>query len=496
MLKGKATIQLINAETNEIEYEKVEENMITNSITNLLNPKFYAPYDLFGRTAERGDWLKAYTPIKNLIGGIMLFNSEITESANNIIPSSDLISSFTGCANIEFAGNSKFRGTLNATESTKIENGYRYVWDFPTNAGNGGINAICLSSKACNLDKDVDDDSNTAIFSDYGFAINNSSNFYNYDITMNNIIPSFNYLYFGDFLGFIEDKLLFIRYTNWGTAGVGYTLTKIKIKNQLGLFENIAYYSNLSDLEAAGLLEKEEVEVKIDNRGEVTGTDSDGNNVYEELGLSSPFFMGMEDNITTSFSTKYNYDEQKLKIYIRRINVLNSNVEYLEKEYVGMDLGSNTNVYCTFANNKIYITNSSNSNCYIVDLESDTYKNINIGKKSYKAIKFLDSVVFCDIANNRQSIYFLKNDDTLAKWDLNIGNSGKDFRFTNFYFNSSLYPYPCFVTSTVNTTSNTRIGCLNLCTFNAFLISINNISPIIKHQSQVLKIIYDITEAS
>ena len=39
------------------------------------------------------------------------------------------------------------RGSMNQTESKKIDNGYRFVWDFTTSQANGTISCVALTHK-------------------------------------------------------------------------------------------------------------------------------------------------------------------------------------------------------------------------------------------------------------------------------------------------------------------------------------------------------------
>lgn len=141
--KGKSTIELRNAETGELEQRVEDENMVTNAAYNLINgfneinsiQWIYLPKNQF------------VPLLSNCFGGLRLFQNSIQEDENNIlIPENNRI---VGRATKTYVGSDTTRGTLNTAESKEINDGkgYRYVWDFPTDKGNGTIRSVCLTSE-------------------------------------------------------------------------------------------------------------------------------------------------------------------------------------------------------------------------------------------------------------------------------------------------------------------------------------------------------------
>ena len=86
------------------------------------------------------------TPIyQQAIGGLLLFPEVITESANTLYaPASNKPTAIA--SNDGYAGEDTRRGSFNGVESGEITNGFRFVWDFGTSAGNGVISCACLTS--------------------------------------------------------------------------------------------------------------------------------------------------------------------------------------------------------------------------------------------------------------------------------------------------------------------------------------------------------------
>ena len=145
-LKGVMTIELTDANTGAME-TVTEENMITESVNNILglNPMgiFYAA------TGEYDDavlWNGNLLPIcPNMIGGILLFSEALTEDEELLYESSDNLPVAYASNNVNSTANLA-RGSLNLTESMALSNGYKFVWEFTPNQGNGTIAAVALTS--------------------------------------------------------------------------------------------------------------------------------------------------------------------------------------------------------------------------------------------------------------------------------------------------------------------------------------------------------------
>lgn len=128
-LKGNMTIELTDVNTDEVTVI-TEENMVTNSVNNILglNPMgvFYVAGDSYDGIAWKGNLL----PIcPNMIGGILLFSQALDENTDSIY-------TLSGNMPVAYASNdvnataNLARGSMNQTESKKIDNGYKFVWEF------------------------------------------------------------------------------------------------------------------------------------------------------------------------------------------------------------------------------------------------------------------------------------------------------------------------------------------------------------------------------
>lgn len=145
-LKGKMVMELTDVNTQETE-TVTEENMVTNAVNNILglNPMGIF-YKASGEYDEMAVWNESLLPIcPNMVGGILLFEKALEEDADNIYVKSDNLPVAYASNNVNSTANTA-RGSLNLTESQKLDNGYKFVWEFTPSQGNGTIAAAALTS--------------------------------------------------------------------------------------------------------------------------------------------------------------------------------------------------------------------------------------------------------------------------------------------------------------------------------------------------------------
>lgn len=141
MLKGTTRIELTDVNTGEVEtYEN--HNMVTNALRDVLKP--------LGLCKRPSRFLSEFTPYcEKLLGGILCFDTEIPENADNYYPPAN--ATLIGCAAYGVQNNTKntFRGGFNQTESEiNLKDRYvKYVYDFATSQANGTIASVCLTHK-------------------------------------------------------------------------------------------------------------------------------------------------------------------------------------------------------------------------------------------------------------------------------------------------------------------------------------------------------------
>lgn len=144
---GNLVIELEDQNTGTIETVS-ETNMVTNAVNDILgvNP-MGVMYKAGGQYDDSLTWNQELLPIcPNMIGGILLFPSSITEQADNLyLPSTNLPVAYAS-NDVNATANTK-RGSMNLTESMKLADGFKFVWEFTPSQGNGTIAAVGLTSK-------------------------------------------------------------------------------------------------------------------------------------------------------------------------------------------------------------------------------------------------------------------------------------------------------------------------------------------------------------
>ncbi len=145
-LKGTMVIELTDENTGVVE-TVTEENMVTNAVNHLLGLN---PMGVFYKASGEYDdmliWNDTLLPIcPNMIGGILLYPSALTENADNIFPSSAILPVAYASNDVNATADTA-RGSMNLTESKALDNGYKFVWEFTPSQGNGTIAAVALTS--------------------------------------------------------------------------------------------------------------------------------------------------------------------------------------------------------------------------------------------------------------------------------------------------------------------------------------------------------------
>lgn len=138
MLKGKTIIELTDINTGNVEtYED------TNMVTNALNELFCIP----GKT-EKTLYTSIMPMYQKALGGLLLFDTQIEEDVNNLLPPSN--ANMIGCAKYNVHNTSTLleMGSYNETESLfdEANKTMKYVYDFSTSQANGIIESVCLTS--------------------------------------------------------------------------------------------------------------------------------------------------------------------------------------------------------------------------------------------------------------------------------------------------------------------------------------------------------------
>ncbi len=144
-LTGTMRIELKDVNTGEVT-AVTEENMVTDAVNHILGLNPMGVFYEIGESIDGVKWQEAFLPIcPNAIGGILLFSKALEERADNIYSLSDNLPVAYASNNVNSTANVA-RGSMNLTESKKLDNGYKFVWEFTPSQGNGTIAAAALTS--------------------------------------------------------------------------------------------------------------------------------------------------------------------------------------------------------------------------------------------------------------------------------------------------------------------------------------------------------------
>ena len=139
-IKGHSIIELTNVNTGKKEHYE-DDNMVTNALQLYLNDLGMFNISPIHMSAVRENL------IPKLLGGILAFDTALTENASNVICPSGVKMTANGSYNVTSNDTVTEMGSFNSSESGWLSDGkYKMVWDFTTTQANGNINCICLTS--------------------------------------------------------------------------------------------------------------------------------------------------------------------------------------------------------------------------------------------------------------------------------------------------------------------------------------------------------------
>ena len=139
-MKGIATISFY--QNDKLIYKKVENNMITNAVNNLVNQNFLVN----GITNNGGNVETTYSPIWKNFSGLLLFTENL--DTNTIIPDKHTMTTFTGngCDSTQFDNSNVYHGYFDSGASKIEREKLDLQFVFPLGSVSGDIGSICLTS--------------------------------------------------------------------------------------------------------------------------------------------------------------------------------------------------------------------------------------------------------------------------------------------------------------------------------------------------------------
>jgi len=133
-LKGHTRIIFTDTVTGKETVVADTTNLVTNAAASILANNI-------GGTADFSKML----PIKNLYAGVLCFQNEITEDADNYLPPNDITNPL-----IAHAGQvpndtvSTLRGNPVLSDVVETDTSVKWVWEWDSSHGNGTIHTVCL----------------------------------------------------------------------------------------------------------------------------------------------------------------------------------------------------------------------------------------------------------------------------------------------------------------------------------------------------------------
>ena len=276
MLKGTMKIELTDVNTGQTE-TVLEHNMVTNALANIFKP--------LGLAKDPAKMYESFAPYyQKLLGGILLFDSNIEESADNLYPPAS--AKLVGCAVYGQQNNTtgKERGSFNQTESElNLTDRYmKYVYDFQTSQANGTISCVCLTHA-------------NGGYTSYGSPDAVFTSSYPLCIMIDNAYLQYVYCSY-------SDKSYTGAYT--GDKYSGYTVGKTEMLFAIDLATDAAYYFRIDN----------GTSIAITKRRAYLKTVS----VLENPRITKPLIdeYAITEDIDVSGQTAYNFDTATNALYI------------------------------------------------------------------------------------------------------------------------------------------------------------------------------------
>lgn len=135
-LHGHVRVETRDRWTGRVVDSQEKDNLVTNVLQDVIQACAYETRRMSDTT----------TPLyAKALGGLLLFNGALTESASNTHFPSNV--KLVGCAGQSANTSDALGGSYNAAESVLTSNGFTTTWDFLTSQANGTIASLARTSK-------------------------------------------------------------------------------------------------------------------------------------------------------------------------------------------------------------------------------------------------------------------------------------------------------------------------------------------------------------
>lgn len=136
-IHGHVRVETKDRWTGRVVDSQEKENLVTNALAMQLKLSAWGVYN----TGVNSMLSLALTPFYyKALGGLLLFNGTLTESADNIWFPSNV--KLVGCAGQGSNSSDAIMGSLNTQESVHTSTGFTTTWDFLTSQANGTIASL------------------------------------------------------------------------------------------------------------------------------------------------------------------------------------------------------------------------------------------------------------------------------------------------------------------------------------------------------------------
>lgn len=467
--KGKSTIELRNAETGELEFKAGDENMVTNAAANLMNgTQLFPNIPNFSSSGRR----EIFPLLDKLFSGLLMFEKNIVEDPN--VMGMPYGNRCVGHAHDVYTGLDPYTGTINNSETTVLENGKRYVWDFPTDKGNGTIRSVALTSSiggCVGIGSELSDGEQGNFISDFPFV--------NYLSPQGGTLFSlsdYDYAVIG-----IKDVNTFI---------IGKTP-----ENTKG-----AVVKGISTI----ILRKRIYQNKVKLKDNYSYSESE-KTITSSKRLTAPYFF---QQIGKEIYSIFPYDTNKFDVVIFDMDTLTIKKEetVTVQDAVFKQQKFHLQLYpdqCALYKGYYYIRkndtdfykiNKDDPTDYSIAFSVDTYKK---GINLIGDLMYLNEICYNGSSSSIVGFGYVYNGSELRKTKTHCNSYYSDRTMMNKVINNDVVPFPYVITqnaSGLNDSYNNRYY-LCLKQYTPFLSTINNLStPVVKNETQTMKVTYEITE--
>jgi hypothetical protein len=477
-IKGKTTFELTDVNTGEVE-RYTDTNMVTNALRNFWNSYGTWGVDMFRRRLISSDY------IKELLGGLFLFDTTLEENVDNTIPPYTATMIGNGAVDVANSGTVTELGSYNVTESGWQNDGsFKFVYDFSTAQANGSIACACLTSKMGgyagwgNAQSEARVSDGAHILTDYQDFVGREKNSFLWLETNNTIYASYN-----------EDTIYSIaRYTTEKSNDALYaplywaTSKKIRIEKRYGGFKTLKLFKEASN---KGILEYWDIDIPSEiltymgssTNYAIAKCDPISKNAYimfnksQSVSAGSYFYL-MKVDKDRNVTTYRVYNNSNITLYIYKTGT------FFDGEYIYLGSYSGSDNYRVY---KINYTNSAE-----ISKTSITFNDVNNFSIGYLGNKmFLVPMTKSTSSSSQNYEYRMYNAETDKLLKMNGA-------MQNYYCD---YFIPLSDIKGVYLAQNTsRLPCIFVVPDSRYLATINNLAqPVVKTANKTMKVTYTVT---